>query len=249
MWSDLLAFSWAVLSHWQSYATGGVVTGAIGVTERLSGKQLPKKAYLLIFVVSFLLVAFFMSWRDEYTRANQLDKTATAERQQIGDVQNEKQKIADDYSRLQRSQPVVFVEPNNSLRRRTMLLVKDLNEFWSRRPTPTQMPVQNASTDEDRRRNAAWDRYWRDAKAAYLNADYKGRLIGIVREYKNKGVDIGYMEQAFDQSERLVGAAPYGGWQLDNCAQYMNELCQIRELAYHVDTHDQPIFLAANPKE
>jgi hypothetical protein len=97
-----------------------------------------------------------------------------------------------------------------------------------------QQPVQNASTEEDRQRNAAWDQYWRDAKAAYLNADYRHHLVGIIREYKNKGIDTGYMDQAFDQPDRLVGAAPFGGWQLDNCMQYMTELCQLRELAYHV---------------
>ena len=95
-----------------------------------------------------------------------------------------------------------------------------------------QQRVQNASTEEDRRRNAAWDQYRRDAKAAYLNADYRHRLVGIIRKYKNKGIDTGYMEQAFDQTDRLVGAPPFGGWELDNCMQYMAELCQLRELAY-----------------
>jgi len=75
------------------------------------------------------------------------------------------------------------------------------------------------------------------------------RLVGIIREYKNKGIDTGYMEQAFDQPDRLVGAAPFGGWQLDNCMQYMTELCQLPELAYHVDANDQPIYLVANSKE
>lgn len=111
-----------------------------------------------------------------------------------------------------------------------------------------QQPVQNASTEEDRQRNAAWDQYWRDAKAAYLNADYRHRLVGIIREYKNKGIDTGYMEQAFDQPDRLVGAAPFGGWQLDNCMQYMTELCQLRELAYHVDANDLPIYLVASSR-
>lgn len=142
-----------------------------------------------------------------------------------------------------------LIESKNSLRRRTLLLVKELNEFWSHKPTPAQQPVQNASTDEDRQRNAVWDQYWRDAKAAYLDADYRHRLVGVVREYKNKGIDTGYMEQSFDQPDRLVGAAPFGGWQLDNCVQYMTELCQLRELAYHIDANDQPIFLVANSKE
>ena len=108
------------------------------------------------------------------------------------------------------------------------------------------MPVQNPSSDDDRQHNTIWDQYWRDAKAAYLEADYRERLLGIVREYKGKGVETGRMEQAFDQPERLVGAAPFGGWQLDSCMQYMNELCQIRELAFHVDANDRPIFLSAD---
>jgi hypothetical protein len=77
MWSDLLVFLWAYLSHWQSYATGGVVTGIIAVFERLSGKQLPKKAYAWIFIICFSLAAFFMAWREEYKRANNLDHQNT----------------------------------------------------------------------------------------------------------------------------------------------------------------------------
>jgi hypothetical protein len=241
MWSDFFVFTWAVLSHWQSYVTGGVMTGLIGVIERLSGKQLPKRVYLSIFVVSFLLAAFFMAWRDEYTRGNQLDRDATAQKAQILDLRNERQKIEGDYSQLQQSLPVAFVEPKGSLRRRTMRLVHELNGFWGKRPTPVQQPIHNPQTEEDRQRNVAWDKYWRDAKTAYLNADYRQRLVGIVREYKNKGVETGFMEQSFDQPERLVGAAPFGGWQLDNCTQYMNELCQLRELTFHVDAHDQRI--------
>jgi len=134
-----------------------------------------------------------------------------------------------------------FVEPRNSLRRKTSRLVKELNEFWSHRPSPAQQPVQNASTDEDRKHNAAWDQYSRDAKAAYLEAEYRQRIVGIVREYQNKGVDTGYMERAFDQPDRLAGAAPFGGWQLDACMAYMNELCQLRELSFHVNEKDERV--------
>lgn len=108
-------------------------------------------------------------------------------------------------------------------------------------PQPPQQAVSNASTDEDRKRNAAWDQYWREAKAAYLEAEYRQRLVGIVREYQNKGVDTGFMERAFDQPDRLVGATPFGGWQLDSCMQYMNELCQLRELSFRVNAIDERI--------
>lgn len=65
-------FLWAFISHWQSYATGGVLTGIINVVERLSSKSLPRRMYLYIFVVSFSLVAFFMTWRDQYKQTEAL---------------------------------------------------------------------------------------------------------------------------------------------------------------------------------
>jgi hypothetical protein len=71
---EIGTFIVAVISHWQGYATGGVITGLIGVGERLSGKQLSKKAYAAIFLGVFLLVSFFLTWRGEYERANTLQK-------------------------------------------------------------------------------------------------------------------------------------------------------------------------------
>ena len=106
-------------------------------------------------------------------------------------------------------------------------------------------PVSAPTSEEDRKRNAVWDQHWRDATAAYSDAHYRERLLGIVREYKNKGIDIGYLETALEQPDRLVGSATFGGWQLDKCYQYTSELCLLRELAYHVQPNDEPIFLAA----
>ena len=72
-WTELLLFVKVYLSNWQSYATGGVITGLISVGERLSGKSLSKKRYFLIFIVSFSLAAFFLAWRDEFRRAEGLN--------------------------------------------------------------------------------------------------------------------------------------------------------------------------------
>src|SRR5205809_2389975 len=69
IWSDLLRFFVAFVSHWQGLVTGGAVTALIFTLERLTGKQLPKRTFVYIFVVTFALVAFFMAWRDEYGRA------------------------------------------------------------------------------------------------------------------------------------------------------------------------------------
>jgi hypothetical protein len=87
-----------------------------------------------------------------------------------------------------------FQEPKDSLRRRTIKLVNDLSLFWIQKPSP-QMPVQNPATDEDRKRNAVWDLYWRETQAAYTSRDFSDRVLGIVREYKTKGVPTGFLSK------------------------------------------------------
>jgi hypothetical protein len=132
--------------------------------------------------------------------------------------------------------PVEFVEPNDSLRHKTILLVDELNEFWQSRPAPPgQIGPQN---DE-------WMKYYRKATTAYENARFQQRIVGIVSQYKSAGVDTGTMEQEFARPERLVGAIPYGGYSLANCFAYMSELCQLQDLAYRVDAHGQPIILTS----
>jgi hypothetical protein len=69
---DIGQFIVAVVSHWQAYVTGGVVTGLVSVGERLTGKTLPNKVYAAVFLGFFLLVSFFLAWDDEYRRSNKL---------------------------------------------------------------------------------------------------------------------------------------------------------------------------------
>lgn len=67
--SDFFLFLYSVLSYWQAYATGGLVTAIVGLFERFTEYRLTKKAYLSLFVVTFLLVAFFFAWRDEHAQS------------------------------------------------------------------------------------------------------------------------------------------------------------------------------------
>jgi hypothetical protein len=69
MWNELVIFCVAVVSHWQAYVTGGAVTGIIGVVERLTDWKMPKRAYAAVFLGIFLLVSFFLAWRDQYHEA------------------------------------------------------------------------------------------------------------------------------------------------------------------------------------
>jgi hypothetical protein len=182
----------------------------------------------------FIIRTIYIDHESLVTYTSQLSNDNNIQKQRIASLQSENDV-------MRQNLQVEFVEPKTSLRRKTMQLVYELNDFWGKRAIPAQPAVQNPATDEERQRNAAWDKYWRDAKSEYVAKDYRHRLVGLVREYKTKGVDTGFMEQGFDQPERLVGAGVYGGWQLDNCGQYMNELCQLRELSFHVDAHDQRI--------
>jgi hypothetical protein len=80
--SEVGTFAWEFISHWQSYVTGGVVTGGIGLIERLLEKRLSKRAYFGIFDVTFSLAAFFMIWREQFERAERLQLALNQKPQQ-----------------------------------------------------------------------------------------------------------------------------------------------------------------------
>src|SRR5258708_6802174 len=111
----------------------------------------------------------------------------------------------------------------------------------AKQPPPPQQRVQNPTTDEERKRNADWDRYWQETAVAYAREGFSERVLRVVREYKNKGVPIGLLEIEAEQQNRQIGAFPFGGFSLDNCDRYANDLCQLREMAFHVDARDQMI--------
>ncbi len=72
MLSKVLIFVLAVVSHWQSYVTGGVVTGIVAFAERVFDWKMPKWAFIAVFGGVFLLVSFFLAWKDEYDQAQQV---------------------------------------------------------------------------------------------------------------------------------------------------------------------------------
>ena len=126
-------------------------------------------------------------------------------------------------------------ESRDSLRRRTTKVVNELSSFWNRRPAPLQ-PIQNPTTEEERKRNATWDQYWREVESIYAR-EYKDRVLGIIREYKVKGVPTGFLEAGAENHS--FGASLFSSIGSPVCFQ--DELCQFRELGYHVDARDQMI--------
>jgi hypothetical protein len=85
------------------------------------------------------------------------------------------------------------------------------------------------------------ERDWKEVTLAYKSKQFNERVLGIAKQYLEKGVSVGYLERSAEQPDRLIGALPYGGFSLDNCEQFMSELCQLRELAFHVDAYDERV--------
>jgi hypothetical protein len=63
--SEAIQFLCAVVSHWATLVTGGVVMAAIYFWEKWKGKSINKKLIMSVFVV-FLFWAFFLAWKEEH---------------------------------------------------------------------------------------------------------------------------------------------------------------------------------------
>ena len=61
-----MSFLSAVILRWQALATGGAVTAIIGAGERLMGRAISKRMYFVVFIIGYLLVGFFMAWKDQF---------------------------------------------------------------------------------------------------------------------------------------------------------------------------------------
>ena len=118
-------FVWAVIAHWQSYVTGGVVTAIVTLFERKLNKTLVWKYYAIIFLASAGLVAVFYAWHDEHQNAQILinekaevynklgacssDLTIAKGRADFFDTQNRQQQtLISDQQRLLSSQQLTM---------------------------------------------------------------------------------------------------------------------------------------------
>ena len=118
------------------------------------------------------------------------------------------------YARKQLAKPIApvmgapYVEPKNSLRKRTLGLANDLNVFlaerWAKRPPghgQETMKYDQATLD------------------LYMKL-YKSRMVGILQELQDKGLDTGLLAAPGGASSRFL---------------LPDEIRQLRDLAYHLD--------------
>jgi hypothetical protein len=184
--SDALVFLWSYLSHWQSYATGGIVTGLINAAERISSQQIPKRAYVLIFVVSFSLVAFFMAWRDEFTRAN------TLERENI--VLSTQNKQIDAALKDENNKNALLSEkiPSEaSLKIRATQAADEMERFFRSRARhePTCTQTGKMTPEEQRAVIAPCAKYTGETWDQYA-IRFAPKVIAMVEEFRGKGINV-----------------------------------------------------------
>jgi len=105
---EILRFVLAVVSHWQSYVTGGVVTGFIAIIERLTDWKLSKRMFAVVFLGVFLLVSFFLAWRDQYREALRVPTMKA----QIEDREKQIASLKASPAQIQVNLPPIIVPPS-----------------------------------------------------------------------------------------------------------------------------------------
>jgi len=255
-----------VSSNWAAYVLSGIIfiSNSIwrfvdlsmpfrqGLREVWRSKKkdvFRSSALLAIFWIILFSASFSNILHEDRTSWNNSLQETQHLQQANGELRNNIERLKKENRDFQSQLAELTVaEPSDSLRRKTLKLVYDLSLFWNRRPTPLPK-IQNPSTEEERERNAKFDKYWQDAEAAYRTAGFNERILEIVRQYKSKGIEIGFLEDEALQSNRQIGSEPFSGSGLRDCSHYWNDLCQLRELAYHVDPQDRPIVLSYEPRK
>jgi cell division protein FtsB len=131
--AEVLQFIWAVLSHWQAYVTGGVLTAVITAIERWRGKPFSWR-FFAWFLGIFLLVAFFLAWRDEHSALRVATQAiATLEKDKVRLTTESKEKdrrIAELEAKAPAAPKAVS---SNSLKNDVRSLIRDLRTFQSER--------------------------------------------------------------------------------------------------------------------
>lgn len=92
---DLWLCFLAVLGQWVALMSGGIIIVLLALWERYKGYPIPRKFYLMIFAF-FIPFAFFLAWRDQSRRAEELEEKVlfvrpyfSVQKSEIVKVQNE----------------------------------------------------------------------------------------------------------------------------------------------------------------
>src|ERR1022692_3170006 len=133
-------------------------------------------------------------------------------------------------------------EPKESLRHKTKEMADTalhyLEERVAQHPPFAYPDSRDANpTDEQRQKIAVCQKY--DGETwNYYHDNFMAQMVAIVKEYKARGVDTGFLETGLTQHLPWFGAP---GVVSIADAECMQDLCKFKELEYHVDAKDARI--------
>lgn len=143
-----------------------------------------------------------------------------------------------------------YVESPNSLRRRTIKLANDLDQYvelrWNNHPNRS-CEGQNINTATEEQKKAIEEcRKYDNETANYINSHFKDKWTGIVRECAAKGVKTGFLENDMEQNHPAQNTMlPF--WPSINDGNYQSAQAKFRELAYHVDAQGNRVDIEPAP--
>jgi hypothetical protein len=137
-----------------------------------------------------------------------------------------------------REKLAVLTEPESpdSLRRRTVAVAAELADFWVKNPPP-YYPGNNPNNSDPEKLKAYTN--WSVRVDRTYKEKYQGPLLGIIRTYKQLGIPTGYLEAAAEN--HIFGEFPYSGAGMQPPFCQVDEVCQVRQLAWFVDSKDRPV--------
>lgn len=134
-----------------------------------------------------------------------------------------------------------FVEPENSLRRRTLAIADQVVDYLQRREDERQQrqiavavpDSRNPNPSDDQKKQIEAYREFETTTVRYYQEHFLPKILDVLRDYKQRGVDVGFLEN--DASQNMMYIFLPNGQRL-GCSG--TALCNFRELAYHVDAYD-----------
>ncbi len=194
--SLVLGWLWSMVTHWQSWVSGGGVGGLILIIivmiEKFHprGWTMPKRWYAVIIGAFFVLGASFMAWRDEHRRADRLQEAL-----------NSKPTVPASFQVTIPQQPPAQVQvtlpapkPGASLKSRANKLAAELASFEQSRSKGFPDCISSANSTPAQLQACKDAEIYQQETNMMYSKRFSVRVVSIVQEFKAKGIDVTFVE-------------------------------------------------------
>lgn len=135
---DLKQFAGAILSHWLTLMSGGVIIVAVGIYERAAGRNVSGAMYVALICV-LIVIASFLAWRDKQRELVGKQNEGDALRQELA---QERDPVRREFEAIRLRLLTTTLAPEITrelgnlkaliLSRRELLARKDVGDFFTK---------------------------------------------------------------------------------------------------------------------